>query len=82
MVIPTGAVMDAPSELTIFCGNEDARKFFYLYENMVTKGLPDKETAEKIVAYLAGTAFGFYFDRFTMDNVPTDEAKDYKKLKG
>ena len=39
--------MDTPNELVIFHGNEDARKFFYLHENVVTKGLPDKEKAEK-----------------------------------
>ena len=33
------------------------------------------------MAYLAGTAFHFYFDRFTMNNGPTDEAKDYGKVK-
>ena len=49
---------------------------------MVIEGLPDKEKAEKIVVYLAGTAFDFYLDRFTMDNGPTDEAKDYGKVKG
>ena len=74
--------MDTSSELMIFNGNEDARKFFYLYENVETNGLPYKEKAEKIVAYLAGTAFDFYFDRFTMDNGPTDEAKGYSKVKG
>ena len=41
--------MDTPSELMIFNGNEDARKFFYLYENVVTKTLPDKEEAEKLL---------------------------------
>ena len=50
---------NTPSELMIFNGNEDARKFFYLYESVVTKGLPDKEKLKKIVTYLAGTAFDF-----------------------
>ena len=49
---------------------------------MVTKGLPDKENLKKILAYLAGTAFDFYFDHFTMDNGPTDEAKGYGKFIG
>ena len=34
------------------------------------------------MSYLAGTAFDFYFDCFTMDNGPRDEAKDYVKVKG
>ena len=40
--------MDTPSESMIFNDNEDARKFFYLYENAVTQGLPDTEKAEKL----------------------------------
>ncbi len=43
----------------------------------MNKSLPDSERAEKIVAYLSDAAFDFYFDRFTMDNAPTEEAKDY-----
>ena len=60
-----------------FEGDEDARKFFYLYENVVTKSLPDCARAEKIVAYLSGAAFDFYFDRFTLDNALTEETKEY-----
>ncbi len=66
--------MNTPSELTTFKGSKDARKFFYLYENVVTKSLPDSERAEKIVACLSDVAFDFYFDRFTIDNDPTEEA--------
>ena len=81
MVIPTGSVMNTLSELTAFKGSKDARKFFYLYENDVTKSLPDSERAEKIVAYLSDAAFDFYFDRFTLDNAPTEDAKDYGLVK-
>ncbi len=73
--------MNTPSELTTFKGSEDARKFFYLYENVVTKSLPDSERAEKIVAYQSYVAFDFYFDRFTLDNAPTEEAKGYCLVK-
>ncbi len=51
---------------------EDARKFFQLYEDVVTKNLPDSERAEKIVAYLSRVAVDFYFDRFTLDNALTE----------
>ena len=34
------------------------------------------------MACIAGAAFNFYFERFTNDNCPTDEAKDYGKVKG
>ena len=73
--------MNTSSELTTFKGSEDARKFFYLYENVVTKSLPDSERAEKIVAYQSYVAFDFYFDRFTLDNAPTEEAKGYCLVK-
>ncbi len=69
-------MINTPRELTTSKGDEDAREFFYLYENVVTKNLPDIEMAEKIVAYLNGSAFDFYFDRFTLDNANTEEAKE------
>ena len=40
--------MDTPRESMISNGNKDARKFFYLCENLVTKCLSDKEKAEKL----------------------------------
>ncbi len=73
--------MNTRSELTTFNVCEDARKFFYLYENVVNKSLPDSEIAETIVAYLSGAAFDFYFDCFTLDNAPTEKAKDYGLVK-
>ena len=48
----------------------------------MTKGLTEKEKAQKIEAHLARTAFYFSFDCFTMDNGPMDEAKGYGKVKG
>ena len=68
--------METPSEFSVFKAEDDARKFFYLYENVVTKGLPDNVRAEKIIAYLSGDAFDFYFERFMMNNGPTPEAKN------
>ncbi len=80
-MIPTGAVINTPSELTTFKGSEDARNFFYLYENVLTKSLPDSKRAEKIVAYLSDADFDFYCDRFTLDNALNEEAKDYGLVK-
>ena len=70
--------METSSELMVFKDGADAWKFFYLYENVDTKGLPDNMKAEKIVAYLGSEAFYFYHQRFTMDNGPTSEAKNYR----
>ncbi len=81
MVIPKGALMNNPSELTTFRGSEDARKFFYLYENDLTKSFQDSERAENIVAYLSDAAFDLYFDCFTPVKAPTEEDKDYGPVK-
>ncbi len=67
--------MNSHGELTTFRGSKDPRKFFYLYDNVVTKSLPDSKRAEKIVAYLSDAAFDFYFDRSTLDIAPTEEAR-------
>ncbi len=73
--------MNTSNELTTLKGSEGAQNFFYLYENVVTKSLPDSERTEKIVAYLSDAAFDFYLDRFTLDNALTEEAKDYDLVK-
>ncbi len=73
--------METLSELMVFKGDEDARKFFYLYEDVATKGIPDTAKAEKIVAYLGGEVFDFYFERFTIENGPILEAKNYQLVK-
>ncbi len=69
-MIPTGTVMNNPRELNRFEGSEDARKFFYLYENVVSKSLPDSKRAKKNMADLSGAAFDFYFDCFTLKKTP------------
>ena len=43
--------------------------------------MSDSERAEKIVAYLIDAAFDFFFDRFTLDNAPNEEAKGYNLVK-
>ena len=44
--------MNILSELNTFNSNEYSCKFFYLYENVATKSLPNSERAEKIVPTL------------------------------
>ncbi len=74
-MIATGAMMNTLSDLNTFKGGEDARNFFYLYENIVKKCSPSSERAENIVAYQSDEALDFYFDRSTLDNAPDEEAK-------
>ena len=73
--------MCIPCKLTTFMGDEYACNFFYFYVNVVTESLSNSEKAEKIAAYLSGSAFNFYFDRFTQDDALTEETKDYGAVK-
>ena len=47
----------------------------------MTNSLLDSGRAEKIMAYLRETAFDFYAGRFTLENILTEEAKDFTTLK-
>lgn len=60
----------------VFEGYEDARKFFQLYENVVTNGLPDTAKSEKEAAYIGGEAFNFCFKQFTLNNGLTLKTKN------
>ena len=44
--------MASPSDLKYhFSGKEDAKKFFYVYENVVMKNKTEEEKADSLVAY-------------------------------
>ena len=72
----------ATSELKMFSGEEDALKFFYVFENVDMRGKSDEENAVELVACLSGEAFQFYYENFTYDNGPTKEAKSFRSVKG
>ncbi len=69
--------MAPPSEQLTFNGDTDARKFFYVYENVVQKDASPVEKAERVVQHLTEKAFDFYYDKFVRDDSPTPESKDY-----
>ncbi len=55
--------MEVPDELKcVFDGKEDAKNFFYVYENVVMKGKTEGENAGKLVTFLKADAFDYYFD--------------------
>ena len=64
-----------------FNGKENTKKFSYVYENVVMKTKTDEERADSLVAYLDGEAFVYYFDNFTKDNAPNEEAVSFQKVK-
>ena len=45
-----------------FNGKKDAKKFFYVYENVVMKNKIEKGKADSLVTYLYGEAFKYYFE--------------------
>ena len=74
--------MASPSELKYhFNGEGDAKKFFYVYENAVMKNKTEEGKADSLVAYFDGEAFEYYFDNFTVDNAPNEEARSFQKVK-
>ncbi len=74
--------MESPSNLKFqFDGKEDAKKFFYVYENVLIMGKTDEEKEDRLVAHLNAEAFENYFDHFTDKKAPTEEAKSFQLVK-
>ncbi len=61
----------------VFDCKEDAKKFVYVYQYVVMKGKTEIEKADRLVPFLKADAFDYYFDYFTEDNAPTEEAKSF-----
>ena len=74
--------MASPSELKYHSnGKEDAKKFFYVFENVGMKNKTEEQKADSLVAYLDGETFECYFNNFTEDNPPNEEARSFQKVK-
>ena len=78
---PSRAVASPSGLKFLFNGKEDAKKFFYVCENVVMKTKTEEEKADSLVVYLDGEAFEYYFDNFTEDNAPNVEARSFQKVK-
>ncbi len=74
--------MEVPGELKcMFDGKKDAKKFFYVCGNVVMKSKNVEEKVDKLFAFLKADAFDYYFEYFTKDNAPTEEAKSFQVVK-
>ena len=73
--------MTSPSEISQFNESGDARKFFFLFENILLKEESNAERVVKLVMILTRSAFDFYFKYFTFDNRPTENAEKYTQVK-
>lgn len=59
---------------------EQAKKCFYVCENIIMKYVTE-EKRENLVVNLDGWPFEDYFNSFTEENAPTEEAKLFRKVR-
>jgi hypothetical protein len=62
-------------------GSMEVKKVLFLFENNITKGQELAEKAKKLLLYLEGEAFDFYYDKFASGGALSEDAKDYSKVK-
>ena len=75
-------VIAFPSELKYYFNEKKgAKRFFYVYRNVVMKDKTEKDKADNIVAYLDGEAFEYYFENFIYDIALNEEPRSLKKVK-
>ena len=74
--------MASASELNYhFNAKKDAKKLFSVCENPVFKTKTEIEKAHNVKTYLDGEVLKYYFDNFTEDNAPNEEARSLQELK-
>ena len=52
-----------------------------MYKNVVVKGNAEEEKANKLAAFLKADDFDYFFEYFTEDNAPTEEAMSFQVVK-
>ena len=50
----------------------DVSKFFFVYENVVIRRKSDEDKAGKLICYLQGDAFEFYYDTYSRNGNLTE----------
>ena len=71
-----------PASLAFDGNNEaDAAKFFFVYENVVMRGKSDEDKAGKLLCYLQGEAFDYYYETYRQDGGLNETASDYRAVK-
>eukprot|EP00171_Calliarthron_tuberculosum_P005040 IDg5040t1 len=64
-----------------FNGDNDARKFFFVFENIFEKSSSDEEKATRVVGYLTQKAFEFYYETFVREGIRRPESSVYSTVK-
>ena len=72
----------SPASL-VFDGKHEAdvAKFFFVYENVVTRGKSDEEKAGERLCYLRWEAFDYYNETYRQDGELIETAIDYRAVK-
>ena len=65
----------------VFKGDEEARKLFYLYENVVIEGLPDAHLVEKSVVEPGGKHSTFTLSGLRLRTGPHRRKRTIKLLR-
>ena len=75
-------VIACPSELKYYFNDKKgAKRFFYVYRNVVMKDKTEKDKADNIIAYLDDEAFEYYFENFIYDIALNKEPRSLQKVK-
>jgi hypothetical protein len=64
MVSHTGLARSGGHRVFRGDGAMDVKKFRFLFENLLTKGIEPAQKAKEILVYLEGPAFDFYYEKF------------------
>lgn len=61
--------------------SSDVKKFFFFFDNVVTRGKPDEDKATELLSHLDGRAFDFFYEKFAEDGGLKPSASNYKGVK-
>ena len=65
----------------MFTGEEDLRRFFFLFQNVFVCDVDNDQNALELLAHLDGQALQIFFDRFTSDGNLLEKTKDFTVVK-
>lgn len=67
---------DSPHSNLVFTGTGVFLKFFFLYENLLTREAEEEMKAQELLKNLYGPSFDFYLEIFSEEGVLTPDDKD------
>lgn len=71
--VPSSARLPGPDK-------DDVKPFFFVLENILTRGVEEKEKPFKLLELLDKDAFHFFYKNFAADEAISKNETDYKKV--